>query len=86
MAVKMTIEERAADIVGNRRFALRERKVIAQKIVDFMDIPTHTSFHPRRRLSESERQLQHYQRLCYNLRCHVNAMAVLGMIQTGQIA
>ena len=83
--IKMTIEERAADIVGNRRFALRERKVMAQKIVDFMDIPAYGPVF-KRQLSEYEKTLLLYNYRLQGLRNHCNAIEVLALIQTGRIA
>src|ERR1700682_3245348 len=58
--VKTTIEEKAYDICGRSRFARREKRAMAQKIVDFMDIP---AYGPRfkRRLTEAEKIARRYQ-------------------------
>jgi hypothetical protein len=82
--MKMTIEEQAADLCGNRRFANRERKAIAQKIVDFMDIP---AYRPRvRAWSPAERRLRKYQDQVQGLRAWTNAREVQWLVQSGQIA
>lgn len=78
--MKMTVEERAADIVGNGRFANREKRALAQRIVDFMDIPAYA---PVRRLTPVEREIQHYHDQCKALAAHVNCVYLVALIQGG---
>lgn len=79
-----TITERAADIVSARRFANREKLIMAQKIVDFMDIP---SRQPSRyyALTPGERAAIKYTEQCAALRAHVTCRHVIWLVQSGQI-
>lgn len=82
--MRPTIEERAADIVSARRFANREKREIARRIIDFMDIPTHTPFRGTR-LTPAERALAKHRDLLRNLQAHLNARYYGWMVQSGQI-
>jgi hypothetical protein len=82
--LKQTIEEKAYDICGNKRFGNREKREIAQRIVDFMGIPARTPFHTYRK-SFAELALQRYHGQVRNLTAHLNARYYGWMIQSGQI-
>jgi len=78
-----TVEEKAYDICGNKRFANREKRVMAQKIVDFMDIPAYQRRYTQ--MTPAERELSHYRDQCKGLTAHMNCRYVLHLIQSGQI-
>jgi hypothetical protein len=79
----MTIEEKAADIVSARRFSNREKRAMAQKIVDFMDIPAYQRRYTQ--LTPAEREWQKYREQVQALVAHINCRYVIHLIQTGQI-